>query len=195
MASMSRRRWPTKLTPRSFRSSTVRLGNTLSSISFARNAGSYCCSPRPWSHAAMSTALLPAAVAAARAIVPRIVGAREHSARLVAARSRAASCTDRRTDRPSGGRARRRAGTLTRSSRNVGCGSPRRLSRHARKENPGGGKAGVFKLDDRHGGISIAQAASNSIDQRSSRLIIQRGGTGCRCGTGRRTSAAGLSCR
>jgi hypothetical protein len=44
IASSRRRRCPTKVTPRSFRSSAVRLGNTLSSISFARNAGSYCSS-------------------------------------------------------------------------------------------------------------------------------------------------------
>src|ERR1700730_6007195 len=39
MASSSRRRCPTKVMPRSFKSSAVRLGRTLSSISFSRNAG------------------------------------------------------------------------------------------------------------------------------------------------------------
>jgi hypothetical protein len=39
MASSSRRRCPTKVTPRSLRSSAVRLGRTLSSISLSRKAG------------------------------------------------------------------------------------------------------------------------------------------------------------
>ena len=41
MASSSLRRCPTIPTPRSFRSSAVRLGRTVSSISFSRNAASY----------------------------------------------------------------------------------------------------------------------------------------------------------
>jgi hypothetical protein len=44
-ASSSLRRCPTILTPRSFKSSAVKLGRTASSISFSRNAASYC--PRP----------------------------------------------------------------------------------------------------------------------------------------------------
>ncbi len=57
-------------------------------------------------------------------IVPRIVSAREYSARLVAARGHAAHhVAVAGGDRPSGERALRRAGTLTRSSRNVGWGS------------------------------------------------------------------------
>src|SRR5262245_8812808 len=45
MASRILRRCPTIETPRSFRSSVVRLGRTVSSISFSRNAASYF--PRP----------------------------------------------------------------------------------------------------------------------------------------------------
>ena len=56
IASSNRRRCPTKPTPRSFRSSGVRLGNTLSSISLARNAGSYCSRPSFFSHSATSIA-------------------------------------------------------------------------------------------------------------------------------------------
>ena len=59
IASSNRRRWPIGTTPISLRSSDVRLGSTLSSISFTRNAGSYCSSPRAWSHAAMSTLASP----------------------------------------------------------------------------------------------------------------------------------------
>ena len=59
IASSSRRRWPIGTTPISRRSSDVRWGSTFSSISFARNAGSYCSSPRPRSQAAMSTLATP----------------------------------------------------------------------------------------------------------------------------------------
>src|SRR6516165_3111289 len=45
IASRSLRRWPTTDTPRSFRSSAVRFGRTVSSISLSRKAASYC--PRP----------------------------------------------------------------------------------------------------------------------------------------------------
>ena len=45
MASSSLRRCPTIPTPRSFRSSAVKFGRTVSSIAFSRNAASYC--PRP----------------------------------------------------------------------------------------------------------------------------------------------------
>jgi len=37
----------------------IRLGSTLSSISFTRNAASYCSSPRAWSHAGTSTLASP----------------------------------------------------------------------------------------------------------------------------------------
>src|ERR1700730_8231269 len=46
MASRSLRRCPTIPTPKSFRSSAVRLGRTVSSISFSRNAASYLSRPR-----------------------------------------------------------------------------------------------------------------------------------------------------
>ena len=46
IASSSLRRCPTMLTPSSFRSSAVRLGRTVSSISFSRNAASYLSRPR-----------------------------------------------------------------------------------------------------------------------------------------------------
>ena len=46
MAFSSLRRWPTVETPRSFRSSAVRLGRTVSSISLSRNAASYFLRPR-----------------------------------------------------------------------------------------------------------------------------------------------------
>jgi hypothetical protein len=59
IASSSLRRSPTKETPRSFRSSAVRLGSTSASILFARNTGSYCSSPRRLSQAAMSTTASP----------------------------------------------------------------------------------------------------------------------------------------
>ena len=45
IADMILSRWPTEATPRSFRSSTVSLGSTASSMSLSRNAASYC--PRP----------------------------------------------------------------------------------------------------------------------------------------------------
>jgi hypothetical protein len=57
-------------------------------------------------------------------MVPRIVGARECSARLVAAHGHAAHhAAIAGVIGPSGGRALRRAGTLTRSARNVAFGS------------------------------------------------------------------------
>src|SRR6516164_2905921 len=59
MASSSLRRWPTNVTPRSFRSPAVRRGSTLASIAFSRKAASYCSSPRPRSHAATSTLASP----------------------------------------------------------------------------------------------------------------------------------------
>ena len=46
MASSSLRRCPTNPTPRSFKSSAVKLGRTVSSILFSRNAASYCSRPR-----------------------------------------------------------------------------------------------------------------------------------------------------
>ena len=48
---------PDQVTPRSFRSSIVRLGRTVASISFARNAGSYCSSPSLRNHSATSIAV------------------------------------------------------------------------------------------------------------------------------------------
>jgi hypothetical protein len=45
MASSSLRRSPTNPTPRSFKSSAVSLGRTVSSILFSRNAASYCSRP------------------------------------------------------------------------------------------------------------------------------------------------------
>ena len=45
MASSSLRRCPTNPTPRSFKSSAVKLGRTVSSILFSRNAASYCSRP------------------------------------------------------------------------------------------------------------------------------------------------------
>ena len=47
IAASNTRRWPTAVTPISFRSSAVSLETTLSSIAFLRNASSYCPSPRP----------------------------------------------------------------------------------------------------------------------------------------------------
>ena len=46
MALSSVRRCPTMPTPISFKSSAVRLGRTVSSIAFSRNAASYCSRPR-----------------------------------------------------------------------------------------------------------------------------------------------------
>ena len=54
IASSSLRRCPTAETPRSFRSSAVRLGRTVSSISFSRNAASYFPRPRLRSQTTMS---------------------------------------------------------------------------------------------------------------------------------------------
>ena len=53
------RRCPTRPTPRSLRSSAVNSGSIARSMALSRNACSYCCSPRPWSHAAMSTLASP----------------------------------------------------------------------------------------------------------------------------------------
>jgi hypothetical protein len=47
MALRSFRRCPTKTTPKSFKSSAVKVGRTVSSISFSRNAASYLSRPRP----------------------------------------------------------------------------------------------------------------------------------------------------
>src|SRR5215471_6975370 len=55
IAASNLRRCPTRLTPRSFRSSAVSSGNTAASIALSRNVSSYCCNPRPRSHTAMST--------------------------------------------------------------------------------------------------------------------------------------------
>ena len=44
--SIAMRRCPTMTTPRSFKSSAVKLGRTLSSIAFSRNDASYCSRPR-----------------------------------------------------------------------------------------------------------------------------------------------------
>jgi hypothetical protein len=75
-------------------------------------------------YAAMSTLYSPPGSLPCGLIVPRIVGAREYSARLVAAHGRAARHPAiAGVIRPSGGRALRRAGTITRSARNVGLGS------------------------------------------------------------------------
>lgn len=46
MASSSVRRCPTRPTPKSFKSSAVKHGRTLSSIALSRNAASYCSRPR-----------------------------------------------------------------------------------------------------------------------------------------------------
>src|SRR5262245_17046373 len=54
IASRSLRRWPTIETPRSFRSSAVRFGRTVSSISFSRKAASYRPRPRLRSQITMS---------------------------------------------------------------------------------------------------------------------------------------------
>src|SRR5262249_26892731 len=50
MASRSLRRWPTAPTPMSFRSSAVKRGRTVSSISLSRNAVAYRSRPRLRSH-------------------------------------------------------------------------------------------------------------------------------------------------
>ena len=54
MASSSFTRCPTAVTPSSFRVSCVRLGRTVSSISFSRNAASYFPRPRLRSQTTMS---------------------------------------------------------------------------------------------------------------------------------------------
>src|SRR5262245_8840779 len=54
IASSSFRRCPTAVTPSSFRVSCVRLGRTVSSISFSRNAASYFPRPRLRSQTTMS---------------------------------------------------------------------------------------------------------------------------------------------
>ena len=54
IASSSLRRCPSAATPSSFRSSAVRLGRTVSSISFSRNAASYFPRPRLRSQTTMS---------------------------------------------------------------------------------------------------------------------------------------------
>jgi len=54
MASSNRRRCPTKVTPRSFKSSAVRIGRTLASIALSRNAGAYCSSPSLRNHSVIS---------------------------------------------------------------------------------------------------------------------------------------------
>src|SRR5580704_11120107 len=54
IASRSLRRCPNAATPSSFRSSAVRPGRTVSSISFSRNAASYFPRPRPRSQTTMS---------------------------------------------------------------------------------------------------------------------------------------------
>ena len=77
IASSNRLRCPIGTTPISLRSSDVRRGNTLASISFARNASSYCSSPRPRSHAAMSTLASLDAVTASLVKLPQILAARE----------------------------------------------------------------------------------------------------------------------
>jgi hypothetical protein len=56
MGLSSRRRWLTDVTPRSLRSSAVRLGNRSLPMSFSRNAGSYCSRPSFRSHSAISIA-------------------------------------------------------------------------------------------------------------------------------------------
>src|SRR6516162_262955 len=55
IAASNFRRCPTRLTPISLRSSAVSSGSTAASISLSRKAFSYCCNPRSWSHAAIST--------------------------------------------------------------------------------------------------------------------------------------------
>ena len=54
IAARSLRRWPTEVTPMLIRSSAVSSGSTSPSTSLSRNAGAYCSSPSPRSHAAMS---------------------------------------------------------------------------------------------------------------------------------------------
>ena len=54
IASSRTRRCPTIVTPKSFKSSAVRRGRTLSVIAFSRKAASYCSSPRLLSQLSMS---------------------------------------------------------------------------------------------------------------------------------------------
>jgi hypothetical protein len=54
MAERSLRRWPTEVTPMLIRSSAVSSGRTSPSTSLSWNPGTYCSSPSPRSHAAMS---------------------------------------------------------------------------------------------------------------------------------------------
>src|SRR5277367_6259280 len=54
IASSSFSRWPSAVTPSSFRFSCVKLGRTVSSISFSRNAASYFPRPRLRSQTTMS---------------------------------------------------------------------------------------------------------------------------------------------
>ena len=59
IASRSLRRCPTAVTPSSFRVSCVRLGRTVSSISFSRNPGSYFSRPRLRSQSPISISWAP----------------------------------------------------------------------------------------------------------------------------------------
>ena len=63
IASRSLRRCPSAATPSSFRSSAVRLGRTVSSISLSRNAASYFPRPRPRSQTTTSMERPQSAVA------------------------------------------------------------------------------------------------------------------------------------
>src|ERR1700731_3292776 len=56
IASSSLRRCPSAVTPSSLRSSAVRFGRTVSSISFSRNAASYC--PRPRLRSQTTTSMM-----------------------------------------------------------------------------------------------------------------------------------------
>jgi hypothetical protein len=80
------RRCPTRLTPRSFRSSVVSSGNTAISIALSRKAFSYCGNPRLWSQLAMSTLARSRHGHRPRAHRTSIFGAREYSGRLGATR-------------------------------------------------------------------------------------------------------------
>jgi hypothetical protein len=57
IAASSLRRWPTRLTPRSLRSSAVSSRRTSASIALSRNADAYCSSPSPRSHLVISVAI------------------------------------------------------------------------------------------------------------------------------------------
>jgi hypothetical protein len=78
------------------RSSDVRLGSTPSSISFARNAGSYCSSPRPRSHAAMSTLAFPTRSMPRSHRTPNCRGARILDGAVAAGIMRAQVCVTER---------------------------------------------------------------------------------------------------